>query len=55
MAGAIADVDSDKIYPVDYIDCKQSGFVEHEMCEVEAFLASQSWAREEVDWGICYE
>lgn len=44
---------NDKVRTVDHIACKQSGFVEHSMCEVESFVESQVWAREEVDWGIC--
>lgn len=50
-----ADSYSDKLLTVDDIDCKQSGFVEHGMCEVESFLASQKWSREQVDWDLCYE
>ena len=46
-------INSDKVYAVDDVACQQSGFVEHGMCEVEAFVESQVWAREEVDWGIC--
>lgn len=44
---------SDKVYAVDDVNCQQSGFVEHGMCEVELFVESQKWAREDVDWGIC--
>ena len=44
---------SDKVYAVEDVACQQSGFVEHDMCEVEAFVESQKWAREEVDWHIC--
>ena len=44
---------SDVLVPIEDISCQQSGFVEHKMCEVELFLESQAWAREEVDWGVC--
>jgi hypothetical protein len=48
-----ADCNSDKVYAVDDVNCQQSGFVEHGMCEVELFVESQVWAREEVDWAVC--
>jgi hypothetical protein len=44
---------SDKIQKVDHIDCKQSGLLEHGLCEVELFVSSQSSATDDVDWGIC--
>ncbi|KAK1926180.1 histidine phosphatase superfamily [Papiliotrema laurentii] len=44
---------NDVLVPIEDISCQQSGFVEHKMCEVELFLESQAWAREEVDWGVC--
>jgi hypothetical protein len=44
---------SDKIQKVDHIDCKQSGLLEHGLCEVELFVSTQSFATDDVDWGIC--
>lgn len=44
---------SDKVHKVDHIDCKQSGLLEHGLCEVELFVSSQSFATDEVDWSIC--
>jgi hypothetical protein len=52
-AGTLADVLSDKIHRVDHIDCKQSGLLEHGLCEVELFVSSQSFSTDDVDWGIC--
>ncbi|KAK4686161.1 hypothetical protein P7C73_g3973, partial [Tremellales sp. Uapishka_1] len=43
---------NDKITPVNHVACKQSGFVEHGMCEVESFVESQA-ASNEADWGDC--
>lgn len=44
---------SDKIHKVDHIDCKQSGLLEHGLCEVELFVSSQAFSTDDVDWGIC--
>ena len=44
---------SDKIHKVDHIDCKQSGLLEHGLCEVELFVSSQVFSTDDVDWGIC--
>ena len=46
---------SDVLQTVDHTACKQSGFVEHGMCEVELFVESQAWATTDVDWGVCYK
>lgn len=44
---------SDRVHRVDHIDCKQSGLLEHGLCEVELFVSAQSFATDEADWGIC--
>ncbi|GFZ50736.1 hypothetical protein JCM24511_08494 [Saitozyma sp. JCM 24511] len=44
---------NDKLLHVDHISCKQSGLLEHGMCELELFLETQSWAQNDVDWGVC--
>ena len=54
-AEAVLTKQSDVVRHVDHLACKQSAFVEHGMCEVESFVESQSWAQNEVDWGVCYE
>ncbi|ORY34332.1 histidine phosphatase superfamily [Naematelia encephala] len=45
---------NDKVHAVDHVDCKQSGFFEHKMCELELFVGTQTWSSNEVDWGLCY-
>lgn len=50
---ADAEASSNKIHRVDHVDCKQSGLLEHGLCEVELFVSSQSFAIDDVDWGIC--
>ena len=44
---------SDKPHRIDEINCKQSGLMEHHLCEVELVQASQAWALQDVDWGVC--
>lgn len=44
---------NDKAHRIDEINCKQSGLMEHHLCEVELVQASQAWALQDVDWGIC--
>ena len=46
---------SDALDPLDSLECSQSGFFEHGMCEVETFVETQRFAQEEVDWNVCYD
>ncbi|WVQ76289.1 hypothetical protein IAR50_005954 [Cryptococcus sp. DSM 104548] len=45
---------NDKVHPVGHIACEQSALAEHGLCELDAFIESQYFARESVDWEICY-
>ncbi|ODN97157.1 hypothetical protein I350_08137 [Cryptococcus amylolentus CBS 6273] len=45
---------NDKIQPVIHSACEQSALAEHGLCELDAFIESQYFAREGVDWGVCY-
>ncbi|WWC85773.1 uncharacterized protein L201_000639 [Kwoniella dendrophila CBS 6074] len=46
---------NDKIESGNHPSCEFSGLLDFGLCELDAFVESQQFAKEDVDWSICYE
>lgn len=50
---ADAHLSSDRPMHVDHMACRSSRFYAHHMCDMEAFIESQAWSTDDVDWDDC--
>ncbi|WRT63672.1 uncharacterized protein IL334_000595 [Kwoniella shivajii] len=46
---------NDKIETASHVSCEFSGLANFGLCELDAFVESQQFSKQDVDWSICYE